>query len=151
MREPDAPEQRASPRGETFPLHQVPAKRQPGSERYGERADLHGASGDAQGELCSPPLHSRRGKSTDEAEKGRTQARSMWSERRYRQRGELSFPYMRDSRRVASLRGFPLQKVESEATRQRGELSSPICGTAAARICRDGAYRLMEGRFRGTR
>ena len=54
----------------------------PGSERYGERADLHGASGDAQGELCSPPLHSRRGKTTDEAEKGRTQARSMWNERR---------------------------------------------------------------------
>ena len=54
----------------------------PGSERYGERADPHGASGDAQGELCSPPLHSRREKTTDEAEKGRTQARSMWSERR---------------------------------------------------------------------
>ena len=70
--------------GETFPLHQVPAKRRPGSKRYGERADLHGASGDAQGELCSPPLHSRRGKTTDEAGKGRTQARSIWSERRYR-------------------------------------------------------------------
>ena len=42
----------------------------PGSERYGERADLHRASGDAQGELCSPPLHSRRGKSTDEAKRG---------------------------------------------------------------------------------
>ena len=70
MREPDAPEQRASPRGETFPLHQAPAKRRPGSERYGERANLHGASGDAQGELCSPPLHSRQGKSTDEAKRG---------------------------------------------------------------------------------
>ena len=53
-----------------------------GERRASERADPHGASGDAQGELCSPPLHSRRGKTTDEAEKGRTQARSMWSERR---------------------------------------------------------------------
>ena len=72
------------PRGETFPLQQAPAKRRPASERYGEHADQHGASGGARGELCSPPLHSRRGKSTDEAEKGRTQARSMWSERRLR-------------------------------------------------------------------
>ena len=149
MREPDAPEQRASPRGETFPLHQVPAKRRPGSERYGERADRQGASGDAHGELCSPPLHSRRGKSMDEAEKGRTQARSMWSERRYRQRGELSFPHMRDSRRVALCGVSHSRQVGSEATRQRGELSSPICGTAAARICRDGAFRLVEGRIRG--
>ena len=145
MRELDAPEQRASPRGETFPLHQVPAKRRPASERYGERADLYGASGDAQGELCSPPLHSRRGKTTDEAEKGHTTARSMWSERRHRQRGELSFPYMRDSRRVALCGVSHRRKVESGATRQRGELSSPIRGTAAARICRDSAYRLMKG------
>ena len=56
----------------------------PSSERYGERADLYGVSGDAQGELCSPPLHSRREKSTDEAEKGHSTARSMWSERRFR-------------------------------------------------------------------
>ena len=123
----------------------------PGSERYGERADLHGASGDAQGELCSPPLHSRRGKSTDEAEKGRTQARSMWSERRYRATRRAVFSHMRDSRRVALCEVSHRRKVESGVTSQRGELSSPICGTAAARNCRDGAYRLMEGRFRGTR
>ena len=62
------------------------------------------------------------------------------------------FPsHMRNSRRVALCGVSHSRKVESEATRQRGELSSPICGTAAARICRDGAYRLMEGRFRGTR
>ena len=121
------------PRGETFPLHQVPAKRRPGSERYGERADLHGASGDAQGELCSPPLHSRRGKTTDEAEKERTTARSMWSERRYRATRRAVFPHMRNSRRVALCGVSHSRKVESEATRQRGELSSPICGTAAAR------------------
>ena len=110
MREPDAPEQRASPRGETFPLHQVPAKRRPGSERYGERADPHGASGDAQGELCSPPLHSRRGKTTDEAEKGRAQARSMWSERRYRATRRAVFsPYAGQPPRC-SLRGLPSQE-----------------------------------------
>ena len=107
MRELDAPEQRASPRGETFPLHQVPAKRRPGSERYGERADLHGDSGDAQGELCSPPLHSRRGKTTDEAEKGRIQARSMWSERRYRATRRAVFsPYAEQPPRCFSA-GFP--------------------------------------------
>ena len=82
----------------------------PGSERYGERADRHGASGDAQGELCSPPLHSRRGKTTDEAEKGRTQARSMWSERRYRATRRAVFsPYAEQPPRC-SLRGFPSQE-----------------------------------------
>ena len=67
------------------------------------------------------------------------------------QRGELSFPHMRDSRRVALCGVSHRRKVESWATRQRGELSSPICGTAAARICRDGAYRLLEDGFRGTK
>ena len=44
-----------------------------------------------------------------------------------------------------------LHHVTIEATSQRGELSSPTCGTAAARNCRDGAYRPIEGGFRGTR
>ena len=80
----------------------------PGSERYGERADLHGASGDAQGELCSPPLHSRRGKSTDEAEKGHTTARLMWSERRLRATRRAVFSHTRDSRRADHLEVFPI-------------------------------------------
>ena len=67
------------------------------------------------------------------------------------QRGELFFPHMRNSRRVALCGVSHRRKVESGATGQRGELSFPICGTAAARNCRDGANRLMEDRFRGTR
>ena len=97
----------------------------PGSERYGECADLHGASGDAQGELCSPPLHSRRGKSTDEAEKGRTQARSMWSERRYRATRRAVFsPYAGQPPRC-SLRGFPLQtgRVRGDQAARRAVFS----------------------------
>ena len=61
------------------------------------------------------------------------------------------FPsHMRNSRRVALCGVSHSRKVESEATRQRGELSSPTCGTAAARNRRDGAYRLMEVGFRAT-
>ena len=82
----------------------------PGSERYGERANLHGASGGAQGELCSPPLHSRREKTTDEAEKGRIQARSMWSERRYRATRRAVFSLYAGQPPRCSLRGFPSQE-----------------------------------------
>ena len=39
----------------------------PGSERYGERAELHDGTGAAQGELCSPSLHSRREYHTHDA------------------------------------------------------------------------------------
>ena len=126
MREPDAPEQRASPRGETSPLHQVPAKRQPGSERYGGG----GCTGDP---ICTSYGRRRCGASGDI------------------DNAACCFPsHMRNSRRVALCGVSHRRKVEAGATRQRGELSSPICGTAAARNCRDGAYRLMEGRFRGT-
>ena len=74
----------------------------------------------------------------------------MWSERRYRATRRAVFSHMRDSRRVALCEVSHRRKVESGVTSQRGELSSPICGTAAARNCRDGANRLMEDRFRGT-
>ena len=81
----------------------------PGSERYGERADLHGASGDAQGELCSPPLHSRRGKTTDEAEKGHTSALDVERAEIPGNAASCFFPYAGQPPRC-SLRGFPSQE-----------------------------------------
>ena len=50
------------PHGTTGASHsRKEEQRQPGSERYGERADPHGAFWGARGELCFLPLHSRRG------------------------------------------------------------------------------------------
>ena len=72
------------PRGETFPLHQAPAKRdQAASDTESAQGCVRRHDG-AQGELRSPPLLSRRGYDLHEASRGRTGARSMWSERRYR-------------------------------------------------------------------
>ena len=131
MRELDAPEQRASPRGETFPLHQVPAKRDQAASDTEIAPSCTGLPGTHKAS-CAPPRCTAAGGSLRTRPKRGAQQRA---------------------RCGASGDSGPerLHHVTIEATSQRGELSFPICGTAAARNCRDGAYRLMEGRFRGTR
>ena len=118
MRELDAPEQRASPRGETFPLHQVPAKRDQAASDTESAPICTGLPGTHKAS-CALPRCTAAG-------------------------GSLQTRLKRGAHKRARCGA-------SGDTGQRGELSSPICGTAAARICRDGAYRLMKARFRGTR
>ena len=164
MRELDAPEQRASPRGETFPLHQVPAKRDQAASDTESAPICTGLPGTHKASCALPRCTAAGGSLRTRPKRGAQQrARCGASgdsgpERLHHvtieatsQRGELSFPIC-GTAAARTIWALPhCRKVESGATSQRGELSSPIRGTAAARNCRDGAYRLMEGRIRGTR
>ena len=131
MRELDAPEQRASPRGETFPLHQVPAKRDQAASDTESAPICTGLQGTHKASCALP--------------------RCTAAGRRLRTRPKRGAH--KRARCGASGDTGPerLHHVTIEATRQRGELSSPICGTAAARNCQDGANRLMEVGVRETR
>ena len=151
MRELDAPKQRASPRGETFPLHQVPAKRDQAASDTESAPIRTGLPGTHKASCALPRCTAAGGRLRTRPKRGAHKRARCGASGDTGQRGELFFPHMRNSRRVALCGVSHRRKVESEVTRQRGELSSPICGTAAARNCRGGAYRLMEARFRGTR
>ena len=119
------------PRGETFPLHQAPAKRDQATSDTESAPICTGLPGTHKASCALPRCTAAGGSLRTRPKRGAQQR----------------------ARCGASGDSGPerLHHVTIEATSQRGELSFPICGTAAARICRDGAYRLMEGRFRGTR
>ena len=118
------------PRGETFPLHQVPAKRDQAASDT-ESAPIRTGLPGTHKASCALPRCTAAGRRLRTRPKRGAQQRA---------------------RCGASGDTGPerLHHVTIEATSQRGELSSPICGTAAARNCRDGAYRLMEGGFSRT-
>ena len=151
MREPDAPEQRASPRGETFPLHQVPAKRDQAASDTESAPTGKGLQGTHKASCALPRCTAAGGSLWTRPKRGAHKRARCGASGDTGNAASCLFPICGTAAALLLCGVSHSRKVESEATRQRGELSSPICETAAARICRDGAYRLMEGRIRGTR
>ena len=151
MRELDAPEQRASPAEKPFRCTKCRRRGDQAASDTESAPICTGLPGTHKASCALPRCTAAGGSLRTRPKRGAHKRARCGASGDTGQRGELSFPHMRDSRRVALCEVSHRRKVESGATSQRGELSSPIRGTAAARNCRDGAYRLMEGRFRGTR